>query len=169
MIGLDEKAVRDILDGHRNDPQQIIAALLDIQEASGTSHVERRWAALTAGALNVPDSRVHEVLSFYSMFSEKPRGRHVAEVCQSSPCLFSGGRELMGWLREALGIEEGETTPDGEVTLEVSGCCGRCAGSPALMVGEEAYTVGSEEDARTLAASFREKNPGMRRPLLCEK
>ncbi|MDR1038539.1 MAG: NAD(P)H-dependent oxidoreductase subunit E [Deltaproteobacteria bacterium] len=169
MSGLEEKAVRGILDGHHNDPQQIIAALLDIQEASGTSHVDRRWAAMTARALHVPESRVHEVLTFYSMLSEEPRGRHVAEVCQSAPCLYSGGRELMGWLKDALGVEEGGTTADGAVTLEVSGCCGRCSGSPALMVGEEAYTVASPEDARILAESFRENSPEKRRSLQCEK
>ncbi|MDR1039486.1 MAG: NAD(P)H-dependent oxidoreductase subunit E [Deltaproteobacteria bacterium] len=168
MIELDEKEVLAIFASYRNDPQQIIAALLDVQEASGSSHVAPRWALAASRAMGVPLARVYEILTFYSMFSLTPRGRCVAEVCLSPPCLINGGGELLEWLSAAMGAEEGETSEDGSLTLEVSGCCGRCAGAPVVKVGDEAYTVKSAEDAETLVRSFRDGVPGAREALRCE-
>ncbi|MDR1314727.1 MAG: NAD(P)H-dependent oxidoreductase subunit E [Deltaproteobacteria bacterium] len=169
MSDLDEREVVSILDGYRNDPQQIIAALLDIQDASGKSYVDRRWALAASRAMGVPAARVHEILTFYSMFSGVPRGRHVAEVCLSGPCLINGGRELLERLARALGVGEGETTPDGLFTLEGAGCCGRCAGAPVVKVGDEAYTVESDGDAGEFVMSFREGTPGRREAFRCSK
>ncbi|MDR1035963.1 MAG: NAD(P)H-dependent oxidoreductase subunit E [Deltaproteobacteria bacterium] len=167
MTDLDESAVLAILESYRNDPQQIIAALLDVQEASGRSYVERAWAAAAAGALKVPVSRVYEILTFYSNFSLEPRGRHVAEVCLDGPCLLNGGSELMERLSGAMGVEEGGTSGDGSLTLEGAGCCGRCAGAPVVRVGDVVYTVRSADEAQTLVRSFREDDPVAREALKC--
>ncbi|MDR1040001.1 MAG: NAD(P)H-dependent oxidoreductase subunit E [Deltaproteobacteria bacterium] len=167
MTELDEKAALSILEGYRNDPQQIISALLDIQEASGRSYVDRRWALAAARVTGVPAARVHEILTFYSMFSETPRGRHVAEVCLSGPCLVNGGEELLRRLSAALDVSEGETSADGLFTLEGGGCCGRCAGAPVVRIGDEAYTVASDADAAALVLSFRDGDPAGREALRC--
>jgi NADH:ubiquinone oxidoreductase subunit E len=168
MTGLDGNAVLAIAAGYGNDPQQLIAALLDIQEASGRSYVDLRWAALVSEAMGVPLARVHEILTFYSMFSTEPRGRHVADVCLSAPCLFNGSGDLLRRLSEILGVGEGGTTPDGLFTLAASGCCGRCAGAPVVKVGDEAYSAATSGDAETLVRSFREGDPGLREALLCK-
>ncbi|MDR1082141.1 MAG: NAD(P)H-dependent oxidoreductase subunit E, partial [Deltaproteobacteria bacterium] len=94
MTELDESAVLAILAGYGNDPQQIIASLLDVQEASGRSYVDQRWAVAASRAMRVPVSRVYEILTFYSNFSLVPRGICVAEVCLDGPCLINGGIEL---------------------------------------------------------------------------
>jgi NADH:ubiquinone oxidoreductase subunit E len=167
MQGLDDKAVAAILEGYANDPQHVIAALLDIQEASGRNYVDPRWAEAAARATGAPISLIHGILSFHGMFSTEPRGRLLAEVCQSPPCLFTGGRELMERLSALLGVPEGGTTPDGLVTLEASGCCGRCAGAPVVKVGDDAYSAASPEDAERLARSLREDDPAAREVLLC--
>ncbi|MDR2611447.1 MAG: NAD(P)H-dependent oxidoreductase subunit E [Deltaproteobacteria bacterium] len=167
MTELDDKSVLSIAEGYRNDPQQLIAALLDIQEASGRSYVDRRWAALAARAMGVPAARVHEILTFYGMFSTVPRGRHVVEVCESAPCLFTGAARLLAWLSELLGVGEGGTTGDGLFTLESAGCCGRCAAAPVVKVGDEAYSVSSLSEAAELLRSFREGDPGAREVLRC--
>jgi NADH:ubiquinone oxidoreductase subunit E len=63
--------------------------------------------------------------------------------------------------------EEGGTTPDRALTLEASGCCGRCADAPVVRVRDEAYTVRTADEAEALVRSFREDDPGMREALKC--
>ncbi|MDR3154093.1 MAG: NAD(P)H-dependent oxidoreductase subunit E [Deltaproteobacteria bacterium] len=166
---LDDKAVLAIAESYRNDPQQLIACLLDIQEASRRSYVEPRWAAVAAKAMGVPVGRVYEILTFYSMFSTEPRGRWVIEVCGSSPCLFNGSGELRGWIAGALGVTGGETTPDGLFTLAACGCVGFCAGAPAVKIGDAAYTVSGPAEAERLIRSFREDDPASREVFLCRE
>ncbi|MDR3153588.1 MAG: NAD(P)H-dependent oxidoreductase subunit E [Deltaproteobacteria bacterium] len=163
----DEKTALAILEGYRFDPQQIIAALLDIQEASGRSYVDPLWARLAARKMGVPVAAVYEILTFYSMFSLEPRGRRLVEVCRSAPCLFTGADDLLASLSGLLGVGAGETTPDGLFTLSVCGCVGRCAGSPVVKIGEEAFSVLNAAQAGELLRSYREDDPAAREALRC--
>ena len=165
MPELDEDRVRGILRGFNNDPQQLTAALLDIQEASGRSYVDRRWAELTSKTLKVPLTLVFEMLTFYSMFSTAPRGRHVIEVCRSAPCHFQEAGRVLGWLEEILGVRCGETTPDGLFTLERTSCVGACDSGPAVRVGDEVFGGLTREKAEALVMSLRGESPATRRGL----
>jgi NADH-quinone oxidoreductase subunit E len=167
MTELDEAAVLAITASYGDDPQQLIAALLDIQDASGRSYVDPRWAGVAARAMGGPDARVYEILTFYSMISTEPRGERVVEACVSAPCLFNGARERIGWLASLMGVEGGGTSADGLFTLEESGCCGRCAGAPAVRVGDEAFTLGTEGDAERLLRSYRDGDPSAREGIRC--
>lgn len=89
--------------------------------------------------MNLPPSKIYEVLTFYTMFSTKPRGRYVIRVCQSTPCHVTGGREVIEALKETLGIDFGETTEDGLFTLEYSSCLGLCGVAPVMMINDMAY------------------------------
>jgi NADH:ubiquinone oxidoreductase subunit E len=156
MPELDEKTVLSILDGYDRDPQQLIAALLDVQEASGRNFVDERFLRLVSGVLRVPLSLVYEIVTFYGMFSLSPRGMRLIEVCESAPCAFSGGARLLGWLEKLLGIKAGETTEDGLFTLLKSGCFGGCEKAPAMRIGGRDHGVLSEEEAKALLARERE-------------
>ena len=89
--------------------------------------------------MNLPPSKIYEVLTFYTMFSTKPRGKYVIRVCQSTPCHVTGGREVIEALKETLGIDFGETTEDGLFTLEYSSCLGLCGVAPVMMINDMAY------------------------------
>ncbi len=89
--------------------------------------------------MNLPPSKIYEVLTFYTMFSTKPRGKYVIRVCQSTPCHVTGGREVIEALKETLGIDFGETTEDGLFTLEYSSCLGLCGVAPVMMINDTAY------------------------------
>jgi NADH-quinone oxidoreductase E subunit len=77
---------------------------------------------------------VVEVISFYNMFYDRPQGRHHVRVCTNLPCSLRGARELLRALEERLGIEAGETTPDGRVSLGHEECLGACAWAPMMRV-----------------------------------
>ena len=92
-----------------------------------------------AELLEVPATRVREVVTFYTMFSLKPRGRHIVRVCQSPPCHLMGSTDVARELIKVLGVSFGETTADGQFSLEMSSCLGVCGVAPAMMVDDEVY------------------------------
>jgi len=150
MRELTEKSVLEIMESYGNDPQQLIAILLDIQEASNRNYVEQRWAELASSVLNIPLSKIYDVLTFYAMFSTKARGEFVIEICKSAPCHFTGVEEVKRWFEEAAGINSGETTKNGRISLSRTSCIGACDIGPAVKIGEHVFGNLTEEKARTL-------------------
>ncbi|MCX6084189.1 MAG: NAD(P)H-dependent oxidoreductase subunit E [Caldiserica bacterium] len=91
-------------------------------------------------------AQLNGFVTFYTMLSTAPRGKHVVRVCTSGPCHVSGAPAILSSLRQLLGVGIGETTPDGEFTLEGSSCLGICGVSPALMIDDDAYGNLTPED-----------------------
>ncbi len=150
------------------DPKQLIAILLDIQAASGANYVDEKWAALTARVLNVPLSKIYDILTFYAMFSSVPRGEYVIEICKSTPCEFTASPDVAGWFEKVLGIKMGETTLDGKFTLSNTCCVGACDVGPVAKVGDEVYGNLTLEKVNTLVRSYREGLPNFREALACQ-
>jgi NADH-quinone oxidoreductase subunit E len=92
-----------------------------------------------AQILNIQPIEVYEVASFYTMFHLEPVGRHVIEVCHTSPCCQLGAIELVDYLKDKLDIEVGGTTSDGMFTLRKVECLASCGTAPMMQVGEHYY------------------------------
>ena len=112
------------------------AALLPIlhiiQGESGfVSAAAEAWVAAKLGLRPV---RIREVLSFYTMFRRAPAGRTTLQVCRNLSCALAGADDILGLIREKLGIGPGETTSDGAVTLVTAECLGHCDHAPCLQV-----------------------------------
>jgi len=153
---LTEDAVIKIMEGYGNDPQQLIAVLLDIQAASGKNYVDQRWALLVSKVLAVPLSKIFDVLTFYAMFSAAPRGEYLIEICESAPCHFAKAQQVVGWFEAAAGIKTGQTTDDGKITLARTSCVGACEIGPVAKIGDEVFGSLTEEKVKTLVQSCRE-------------
>ncbi len=89
--------------------------------------------------MRVPESKVYEVLTFYTMFSTKPRGKYIVRVCVNLPCHVTGGREIVKTLKELLQIDFGQTTQDGLFTLETTSCLGLCGVAPVIMINDQYF------------------------------
>jgi NADH-quinone oxidoreductase subunit E len=158
MRDLSKDQVLKIMERYENDPQQLIAVLLDIQAASGINCVEKQWAQLAADMLKVPLSKVFDVLTFYAMFSTEPRGEFVIEICRSTPCFFLKTAEVVRWFEVATGIKMGETTADGKLSLFYTSCVGACDIGPVAKIGDDVFGNLSEEKVKTLVKCCREGN-----------
>jgi NADH-quinone oxidoreductase subunit E len=79
---------------------------------------------------------VHEVVTFYTMFWEQPTGRHVIAVCHNLSCHLAGAQEILAHLTARLGVEPGETTEDGRITLQAVECLCACEIAPMLQVDD---------------------------------
>jgi len=89
---------------------------------------------LVADTLGLRLMVVREVVTFYTMFREKPCGTYLLEVCTNAGCMLNGANELLAHMTESLGIQVGETTPDGMFTVTEVECAGACAGAPVVQI-----------------------------------
>ena len=86
---------------------------------------------------DVPVVHVHEVVTFYSMFHQKPVGRHHIRFCTTTSCVLRGGEKLLACLKNKLGIDNHQTTQDGRFSLEEAECLCACEGAPMMQVGDD--------------------------------
>jgi NADH:ubiquinone oxidoreductase subunit E len=94
---------------------------------------------IIAKALGLFPSQVQGVISFYAQLYTKPRGRQVVRVCRGTACHVRGGKTILKLVKQHLGIEEGQTSPDLEHTLETVACIGVCALAPNIVVGNRVH------------------------------
>jgi NADH-quinone oxidoreductase subunit E len=97
-------------------------------------YLSDRSVAEVADLMGMPPAEVQEVVSFYSMFRRRPAGRYRIEVCKSLSCALCGAEEIVERLKERLGIDVGETTPDGLFSLGTVECLARCDLAPVGQV-----------------------------------
>ena len=121
-----------IIDKHRGETWALISLLQDIQETIG--YIPQESIEPIAEALNLFPSQVQGVVSFYSGLSLKPKGKYVIRVCRGTACHVKGGRSILRLMKKELGLNEGETSPDYQFTLETVACLGTCFLAPAMMV-----------------------------------
>lgn len=89
-----------------------------------------------AEILNILPIEVYEVATFYTMFNTRPVGKHLLEVCRTGPCMLNGSDDIIDYIKEKLGISEGETTADGLFTLKPAECLGACGYAPMMQLGK---------------------------------
>jgi NADH-quinone oxidoreductase subunit E len=89
-----------------------------------------------AGLFGLTPAHVHEVVTFYTMFFQQPKGRHVVAVCHNLSCHLLGAKTIIDHLTERLGIEVGDTTADGRVTLLSVECLCACEQAPMMQVDD---------------------------------
>jgi len=92
-----------------------------------------------AELLQLQPIEVYEVATFYTMFHLEPVGTHVIEYCRTGPCCLMGGEEVYAHLKKRLGIETGETTPDGKFTIKEVECLAACGWGPVFQIREKYY------------------------------
>lgn len=92
-----------------------------------------------ADGLNLPLAQVYGVVTFYSFFTMKPRGRHTIRVCLGTACYVRGGKTIAESLVKEFNVEEGETTPDRRFTYETVRCLGACGLAPVIVVDENVH------------------------------
>jgi NADH:ubiquinone oxidoreductase subunit E len=135
---LDNPTLRPIIDQTIDKSVDLNGALMvvlnDLQAKIG--YLSAPMQEYVAKRLNVPVSKVHGVVSFYSFFTTVPRGKHVIKFCIGTACYVGGISQLIDKAKQILGIEPGQTTSDGMITLEYCRCVGACSQAPVVVVDE---------------------------------
>ncbi|MDF1590318.1 MAG: NADH-quinone oxidoreductase subunit NuoE [Desulfobacterales bacterium] len=130
-------AVDAIIEHHQLKPGALIPVLEEIQEAIG--YLPKAIQRKVAFGLKIPFSEIYGVVTFYSFFTIKPRGRHTIRTCLGTACYVRGGKRIAESLAQAFGIKDGETTPDRRFTFETVRCLGACGLGPAMVVDNDVH------------------------------
>jgi bidirectional [NiFe] hydrogenase diaphorase subunit len=126
------KLVDQTLKRFQYRPDALIEVLHVAQEAYG--FLGEELLAHIARQLKIPESQVLGVATFYHAFALRPKGEHSCIVCTGTACYVKGAGEIVKVLEAAYGIQSGQTTPDGRLTLGAARCLGNCSLAPLLMV-----------------------------------
>ena len=134
----EKRAIIDqILDANKELAGGLMVILNELQNTIG--FISEPMQQYVANRLHVPASTVHGVVSFYSFFVTTPRGRHTIKFCMGTACYVGGMPQLIEKAKQVLGIEPGQTTADGQITLEICRCVGACSQAPVIVVDEESH------------------------------
>lgn len=120
--------------GARNDAG-LIGVLQEIQKEE--RYLPRDILEHVAAEMEIPLTRIFSIATFYKSFSLEPRGRHQIKVCTGTACHIKGAQQNTSELKRRLGIDGGETSPDGNFSLENVNCLGTCALAPVIVVDED--------------------------------
>ena len=129
--------INEICQAHNNDAGELINILHETQNTLG--YLPREVQERIARNLGIPSTRVNGVVSFYAFFTEKPKGKHPISVCMGTACYVRGSEKVLDEVKKVLGIEVGETTPDGVFSLDCLRCVGACGLAPVLTIDGKVY------------------------------
>jgi NADH-quinone oxidoreductase E subunit len=116
-----------------------VIPLLDLAQRQAGGWLPRAAMDHVAGILGMPPVRVYEVATFYTMFHLRPVGRHLFQICTTTPCWLRGSDAVVQACEHKLGIGMGETTADGTFTLVEVECLGACVNAPVIQVNDDFY------------------------------
>jgi NADH:ubiquinone oxidoreductase subunit E len=134
-VNLDQ--LKEIVAEYSQQRWPLIPLLQRIQNEFG--YIPPQSIPILARALRLFPSQVQGVISFYEQLYTRPRGKNIVRVCRGTACHVRGGKTILKLVKQNLGIEEGETTPDMEYTLDTVACIGVCALAPNVVIGDRVF------------------------------
>jgi NADH-quinone oxidoreductase subunit E len=146
---------KDILHKYPSSMENVLLILHDFQKNNPRNYLSEKDMAMIAKYLNVTYSSIYGIVSYYTLFSSKPRGKHIIRICSSPVCDMAGSRDIFTELRRNLKIGFGETTAEGLFTLESTECLGQCDKAPGMAIDEEFYGNLTAKKIQTILKGYR--------------
>ena len=134
--GKDPK-MEEILNTYKQEKDNLIQILNEVQEYYG--YVPEKAQLAISEYLSIPMAEIYGVITFYSRFTLKPKGKYHIAVCLGTACFVKGSEKILDRAKERLGSDVGETTKDGKFSLEATRCVGACGLAPVFTVNDEVY------------------------------
>ena len=144
-----------ILEKYSNDKSNLIQILNEVQEKFG--YIPEFAQAEIANYLGIERAEVYGVVTFYSRFTLKPKGKYSVSVCLGTACFVKGSEKLLDKAKEILKIDEGQTTADGNFSIDSTRCIGACGLAPVFTVNEEVYGKATPETMEKVLKEYMEK------------
>ena len=120
-----------------NRKKSAVMPLLDLAQRQNQNWISKDVIAEIATLLEMPEIKVYEVASFYTMYNLKPVGKYLLQFCKTTPCMLRGIDKIIKDCEEKLGIEMDETTLDGVFTLKEVECLGACVNAPVVQINDD--------------------------------
>lgn len=148
--------MKKILEKYSNDKSNLIQILNEVQEKYG--YIPEFAQAEIANYLGIERAEVYGVITFYSRFTLKPKGKYSVSVCLGTACFVKGSEKLLDKAKQMLKIEEGETTEDGKFSIDSTRCIGACGLAPVFTVNDEVYGKATPESMEKVLQEYIKKD-----------
>jgi NADH:ubiquinone oxidoreductase subunit E len=145
---MEEELLEQILPSFKGERSELIPILQEVQDNLG--YLPEKAMLDIAKFINLPESHVYSVASFYAQFRTLPLGRKRVAVCRGTACHIRGAPQILSTIEKTIGLKEGETSDDLEYTLETVACIGCCALAPCIRVNREVSGEMTPEKSKTL-------------------
>lgn len=157
MTNANDKLMREelisFIEEQKKKPGPLMPVMQKAQSIFGALTIDVQ--ELIAEQLGIPMSDVYGVATFYSQFALEPKGEHVVSVCMGTACYVRNIEKIMEKLIEELGVDPGQTTPDGRFTLEATRCLGCCGLAPVIMIDDQVYGRLVPSDVSDILAKYK--------------
>jgi NADH-quinone oxidoreductase subunit E/NADP-reducing hydrogenase subunit HndA len=146
--------IKEICESFDNNPGELINVLHKTQEHFG--YLPEEVQQVVADCLGIPVGRVYGVVSFYSFFTMKPKGKYAISVCLGTAWYVKGAEKILDALKSELKISEGGVTDDGKFSLDVLRCVGACGLAPVMTINGKTYGRLVPEHVKEILAEYAE-------------
>ena len=152
---METTSVQSLIENYPKDGRFALAVMQDMQRSY--NYVPREGLEALAEYLACPLSVLYSMATFYKALSLKPKGKHIIKVCDGTACHIRGSMNIINAIERELGINPGETSPDGEFSLELVNCVGACALAPVMVLDEKYYGNLTPESLAGILKAVREE------------
>ena len=132
-----EEQLMAVIAEHKDQDGAVIPVLHEAQEIYGYLPIEVQ--EMISEGLDVPLAEIYGIVTFYTQFSLNPKGRYHIGVCLGTACYVKGSGDILEKIKEILGIDVGECTPDGLFSIDATRCIGACGLAPVMTVNDDVY------------------------------
>lgn len=150
--------IKEIVERYKDEETPLMMILEAIQSEYG--YIPLEVQELVSELTGIPVAEIYGVVTFYSFFSLKPKGKYVIGVCLGTACYVKGSQSVMDKFSDLLGIKPGETTDDGLFTLDALRCIGACGIAPAISVNGKVYPKMDQGKVAGIIQEYRELAQG---------
>ncbi|MBQ6493896.1 MAG: NAD(P)H-dependent oxidoreductase subunit E [Erysipelotrichaceae bacterium] len=148
------KQIKEICDRYKNEETPLMMILSDIQKEYG--YIPLEVQELVSEETGISVAEIYGVVTFYSFFSLKPKGKYVVGCCLGTACYVKGAQQVIDKFSEILGIKPGETSEDGLFTLDALRCIGACGIAPAVQINGTVYPKMSVDQVAPLISKYKD-------------
>lgn len=147
--------LKELLEKYEKKEDLLLEILLECQVVKSDHYISKDDIKEIAAYLSIPESKICSVLSFYTFFSDKPRGKYIIQVCKDIPCYISSDINVLNIIEKELGIRVNETTPNKQFTLEYTSCLGCCEAGPVMRINDKIYTHLTADKIKAILSEYR--------------
>ena len=150
------KKLKEIIEENKDAKGPLIGILQEAQLIYG--YLPEDALKFIAEELDIPLAEVYGVVTFYTQFSLKPKGKYNISVCMGTPCYVKGANNILEEFKKLLGIEVGDCTEDGKFSLEACRCIGACGLAPVLTINEDVHGRLVVDDVKGIVEIYKNKD-----------
>lgn len=153
-MDIDLNSIKPIIEKHAGEKGGLIPILNEVQKEIGYLPVEAQ--EYISDELNIPTSKIYGVVTFYTQFSTKPKGKYVIHACDGTACHVRDSQDIIDKIKDELNLQkENSTTDDGLFTLETVSCIGACGLAPVVTINEKVYGKLTPEKIREVIEEYK--------------